>query len=721
MALSPSKNGKINSFKSIEFFSLLSDEKLESLLDGCKETVLNPGQILFREGDFGDSMFVVLSGELIIEKKNTKIADRSRGDYFGEMTLLEDKPRSATITATSRSRLLEIFKDQFHLHFASSPQSLLAVLKTVSGRSRANLNALDQGMKNLQTQKRLNANLQHLLDDASNEIYIFDSRSYRFMQINSRALKNLGYEIGEIARMTLFNVMQPATQDLFEDLIEPLRSDEKDEVVYKGEHQRKDGSRYPVEIRFKLQKSESPPVFVGIVQDISLLQELESKNANLTFYDSLTGLPNKDLILEKLDSELARENRGNKSVAVLLVDLDDFKTVNDSLGHSAGDKLLLSAAERLKKWVPPNGRLARFGGDEFIILLFDINVEIQASETANELLELFHTHFDFDGQKAYVSLSVGISYYPVDGRDGETLIKHADTAMYCAKSAGKNTYCHYRSDMEAQAKYKLILEWDLRKALEQNELVMYYQPKMALDSGAITGFEALVRWNHPSRGLIPPMDFIPLAEKTRLIIPIGEWILRTSCRQIKTWQDMGFAIKNTAVNLSALQFSQPDLVETIMGIIQETGIYPEYLELEITETVLMKNTEMAAAQLQQLNGMGMKISIDDFGTGYSSLSYLNNFPLNNLKIDQAFVKNITSEKDAFLARAIVNIAKALNLKTIAEGVETEVQKEVLRSIGCDVMQGYLLSKPLQEAEATKMLADCDSSFSPDRHFSKNSY
>ena len=704
MADSPSKDSKINSLKSIEFFSLLSNEKLENLLDGCKELALDPGQILFREGDVGDSMFVVLSGELIIEKENAKIADRRRGDYFGEMTLIEDKPRSATITAITHSRVLEIFKDQFLLHFASNPQSLLAVLKTVSERSRANLNALDQGMKNLQTQMNLNASLQHLLDDTSNEIYIFDSETFHFLRMNSRALKNLGYEKEEISQLTVFDLIRPMTQDRFADLIAPLWSDTKAEVVYEGVHRRKDGSHYPVEIRFKLQKSESPPVFVGIVQDISLLQELESKNANLTFYDSLTGLPNKNLILEKLNSELAREKIGNRSVAVLLMDLDDFKTVNDSLGHTSGDKLLLAATERLKKWVSPNCHLARFGGDEFIILISNIHVEIQAAEAANELLKLFHTPFKFDGQEAYVSLSIGISYYPIDGQDGETLIKHADTAMYFAKSNGKNTYCHYRADMEAQAKDKLILERDLRKALEQNELEMFYQPKMDLNSETIVGFEALVRWNHPNRGLVPPMDFIPLAEKTKLIIPIGEWILRTSCRQIKTWLDLGYSIKNTAVNLSALQFSQPDLVEIIMGIVKETGIHPEYLELEITESVLMENAEMATAQLQQLNKMGMKISIDDFGTGYSSLSYLNTFPLNNLKIDRAFVKDIASEEDASLARAIVSIAKALHLKTIAEGVETETQKEVLRSIGCDVMQGYLLSKPLKAEDATQLLS-----------------
>ena len=386
------------------------------------------------------------------------------------------------------------------------------------------------------------------------------------------------------------------------------------------------------------------------------------------------------------------------------MDLDDFKIVNDSMGHAAGDTLLKAAAERLKDWYSPNWCVARFGGDEFIIILADINNEVQAEKTASNLLKLFKEPFIINGQKAYISLSIGISYYPLDGDDGETLIRHADTAMYIAKDQGKNKYCHYLSDMETQAKNKLILESDLRKALEQNEFVLYYQPKLALDSETIIGFEALVRWNHPSRGLVPPLDFIPLAEKTKLIIPLGEWVLRTACKQMKIWLDMGFSIENTAVNLSACQFSQPDLVSMIGNIIEETGIYPENLELEITESVLMDNAESAAIQLRQLSVIGIKLSIDDFGTGYSSLSYLNIFPLNNLKIDRAFVKDITCEEDASLAKAIVSMAKALGLQTIAEGVETEAQKEVLRSIGADIIQGYLLSKPVPAEEATKLLS-----------------
>ena len=705
MSHSSSLDSKIESFKSIEIFNLLPDEKLELLVGKSEEVILNAGEILFHEGDSGDSMYVILSGEVAIEKENTMIACKGRGNYFGEMTLIEDKPRSATVSALTKSRLLEIMKDQFLLHFASNPQALMAVLKTVSERARENLTALDQGMKILKAQKKLNTNLQHLLDDTTNEIYIFDAESYHFINLNTRAIKNLGYGNSEITQLTLLDVIGETSRKDFEELMEPLLSGDIEETGFFGYHQRKDGSNYPVEIRFKLQRTESPPVFVGIAQDISRMTALKRENKNLTCYDYLTGLPNRQLILEQLNAELLQANKENKAVAVLLMDLDEFKIINDSMGHAAGDAMLRATAERLRDWSPSNCHIARVGGDEFIMILSNTDINSQAQEAADSLLKLFQNPISIDGQEIYVSLSIGISYYPLDGDDGETLIRHADTAMYIAKDRGKNTHCHYLSEMETQAKKKLILEGDLRKAMELNEFVLYYQPKLALDSETIIGFESLVRWNHPSRGLVPPLDFIPLAEKTQLIIPLGEWVLKTACKQIKTWLDMGFPIDNTAVNLSAHQFSQPNLVSMIGNILEETGVQAKYLELEITESILMDNAEMAAAQLRQLSAMGMKISIDDFGTGYSSLSYLNTFPLDNLKIDQAFVKNINSMENATLAKAVVTLANSLNLKTIGEGVETETQKEVLRSIGCDVIQGYLLSKPVPAEGATKLLAE----------------
>jgi diguanylate cyclase (GGDEF)-like protein/PAS domain S-box-containing protein len=704
MNTSISHDNKLDLFRSIEIFQLLPEDKLEDLANECREITKNPGEVLFREGDAGETMYVVLSGEVYIEKENTVVAQRSQGEYFGEMTLIEDKPRTATAKVGKETRVLEIHKDQFLAHFASNAQALMSFLKTGSERSREDLKALDQGVRVLKAQKKLNSNLHNLLDDTTSEIYIFDAEFCHFINLNSRAIKNLGYESKECAEMTPFDVISGMTRENFEELVKPLRAGLVEEVVFKGNHQRKDGSGYPVEIYFRLQKNETPPVFVGMAQDISQLKELESKNDSLIFFDYLTGLPNKHRILNELNSELLRAIMANKSVAVLLMDLDNFKVINDSMGHSAGDILLKVVANRLKDWSSPKCQLARYGGDEFIIVLSDIENKVQTERTASSLLKLFNEPFQINGQTVHISLSLGISHYPMDGKNSRALIKNADTAMYVAKSNGKNQYCHYNSDMQTQAKNKLILEEDLRKALEQNEFVLYYQPKLELESETIVGFEALIRWNHPSRGFVSPLDFIPMAEKAGLIIPLGEWVMRTACKQMKAWLDMGLSIKNTAVNLSPCQFEQYDLVSMIGNIIQETGINPENLELEITESVLMDDAESAAIQLRQLSAIGIKLSIDDFGTGYSSLSYLNSFPLDNLKIDRAFVKDITCEEDAPLARAIVSMAKALSLKTIAEGVETKEQKEVLRSIGADIIQGYFLSKPVSADEATKLLS-----------------
>ena len=535
MRYSPSLDSKIESLKSIEIFKPLPDEKLELLASDCLEVTLNPGDSLFREGDPGDSMFVILSGKIAVEKGKSMIARRGVGNYFGEMALIDDQPRSATVTALTESRVLKIMKEQFFLHIADNPQALMAVLKTVSEQSRENLTALNEGIKIFKTQKKLTADLQHLLDDTTNEIYFFDAESYHFISLNTPASKNLGYRNHEITELTLFDVMSDVTQENFEKLVVPLRSGSVEEASITGQHRRKDGSTYPVEVRFKLQTTETPPVFVGMGQDVSQLTELKNENKNLTRYDTLTGLPNRKLILENLNTKLLRANRENKSIAVLLIDLDEFKTINNSLGHKAGDLMLKAVAERLKDWSSTNCHVARFGGDEFIILIFGDHIETQAGKAADDLLKLFQNPFSINGQEVFVSLSIGISFYPVDGNDGETLIRHADTAMYIAKDKGKNTHCHYHSDMETQAKNKLILESDLRKAVEQNEFVLYYQPKLELDSETIIGFESLIRWNHPSRGLVPPLDFIPLAEKTKVIIPMGEWVLRTACKQIKTW------------------------------------------------------------------------------------------------------------------------------------------------------------------------------------------
>lgn len=704
MTTSPLDARKIDPLRSLDVFRPFTENQLEALVNECEEITLNSGEILFREGDPGDSMFVVLSGELSIKCGVMSVAHGNRGDYFGEMSLIDDQPRSATVEAIIKSRLLKISKDQFHRYFVANPQTLMGVLIKVSKRAQQNLKFLLQEIKLLQDQKKLNVNLQHLLNDTSNEIYIFSSPSFRLLSMNSRARENLGYEKEEITFVTLFDISRNLTKEKFEALVKPLRLHKKDRVVFKGVNRRKDGSEYPIEYTFKLQNSESSSFFIGVAQDISKLINIEEKYTNLTYYDSLTGLPNKNLILKKLNSELLQANETKNSVAVLLINLDDFKKVNELMGHQAGDNLLGAVAKRLEKWSSSIYPLGRFGGGEFIIILSRIKFENEVERAASTLIKLFQTPFSIAGLQTYVNINIGTSYSPTDGNDGETLIDNAETAMYHSKENRKNTYCSFSSDMGVKAKNKLILEGDIRKALEQNQFVLYYQPKFEFSSESIIGFEALVRWNHPTKGLVPPMDFITLAEKNRLIIPLGEWILRTACKQIKTWHDMDLSVKNMSVNLSSHQFNQPNFADRIKEIIIQEEIHPENLELEITDTILMENSEMVALQLKKLHGLGIKISIDDFGTGCTSLNNLNIFPVNYLKIEQVFVKDISSEEDASLAKGIITLAKSMNLKTIAKGVETETQKEVLRSIGVDIIQGYILSKPVPAEEATKLLS-----------------
>ena len=699
-----SPDSKRNSLKSFEVFSLFTNEKLKSLVNDSEKISMNAGEILFREGDTGDSMFVILSGEFSIISENTRVAQKGQGDYFGEMTLIEDKPRSATITATKNSQLLKISKEQFHLHFASNSQALMGILKTVSERARENLKFMGQGMKSLQTQKKLNTNLQNLINDTSNEIYIFRSSSFSLLSMNLRARDNLGYDKKEITCLTLFDLIDNLTKENFESLVKPLRLGKKDRISFKGVNRRKDGSKYSIEYTFKLQKSKTSSFLIGIAQDISILKNFEKKITRLNYYDSLTGLPNKNLILENLNSELIQTKGNDKSVTVLLIALDDFQTVNNSLGRAAGDNLLRAVAKRLQKWSSSKYPIAKLREIEFIIILPWINFESETAKTVSELHKLFQSPFSIAGQETHISISIGTSCYPTDGDDGKTLIEQAETALYFAQKNGQNANCSYSSDMDIQAKNKLILESDLHKGLQQNQFVLYYQPKFELASETIIGFEALVRWDHPTKGLLLPMDFIPLAEETKLIIPLGEWVIRTACKQIKSWLEMGLPAQNIAVNLSPHQFNQSNFVDQVGDIILDEGISPKHLELEITDTTLLENPEIVASQLEQLCSVGTRISIDDFGTGSSALSNLNIFPLSYLKIEQAFLKDISSEKDACLAQAIITLAKSMDLKTIAEGVETETQKEVLRSLGCDIVQGYLLSKPLPVEEATKLLS-----------------
>ncbi len=438
-----------------------------------------------------------------------------------------------------------------------------------------------------------------------------------------------------------------------------------------------------------------------------LVAHKDSQIERIAHYDPLTSLPNRALFLDRLEQEMARAQRDGSLVAVMSIDLDHFKQINDSFGHPVGDKLLQLVAQRLESFAQVGDTVARMGGDEFSFVLTSMKGVQEAGAVAQKILDSFACDpISIGDSDVFVAASIGISIYPLDGVDTTTLIKNADAALYHAKSEGRNNFQYYATQMNAMAWQHLSLKTELHRALEREEFVLYYQPKVDLASGKIIGMEALLRWQSPARGLVSPGEFIPLLEETGLILPVGEWILREASKQVRAWQKIGFQDINIAVNVSALQFRQPDFSGVLLDIFQKSGLDPGIgaLELELTESLLMNNVEVTVDTLNKLHEIGIQLSIDDFGTGYSSLSYLKRFPISSLKIDQSFVRDLASNKDdAAIVTAIIALGHSLGLKVIAEGVETVEQLTFLRKMKCDQMQGYLFSRPLPAAEMTRLL------------------
>ncbi|MGH7999826.1 MAG: EAL domain-containing protein [Brasilonema sp.] len=433
-------------------------------------------------------------------------------------------------------------------------------------------------------------------------------------------------------------------------------------------------------------------------------QQVEERICYQALHDLLTELPNRLLFNELLSTALPNAKRNDESLAVIFLDLDQFKSINDSLGHTLGDELLRSVAKRLRDALRAGDTVARWGGDEFTILLPRIHQVEEVVHVARRILQAFENAFYLEGNEFYVSASLGIALFNEDSDDAETLIKHADAALYQAKDAGRNNYQFYSASLSAKTPKLLIMEKSLRHALEREELVLYYQPRVNIATGKITGMEALLRWQHPEMGLVAPNVFIPLAEESGLIIPIGEWVLQTACKQNKIWQEAGLLSLTIAVNLSLKQFRQPKLVETVAMILKQTGLEPRFLELEITESTAIEDLYFTESVLQKLENMGVRLSIDDFGTGHSSLSRLQLLPLHNLKIDRSFIQNLTTDtKVAHIVKAIVGLGRSLGLRLTAEGVEKEEELEFLKSIDCEDVQGFLFYRPLPAEKATEIL------------------
>lgn len=446
-------------------------------------------------------------------------------------------------------------------------------------------------------------------------------------------------------------------------------------------------------------KSGQPECIVGMGRDITDRKEAENTIEKLAYHDLVTGLPNRTLLYDRLQSAISRADRDDQGLAVLFLDLDRFKAINDSMGHAVGDALLKLVAQRLLNCVRASDTVARLGGDEFVVLISALENDHAVGGVVMKILEDLSERFKIDEFDVYITSSIGIALYPRDGQDAEELLKSADMAMYQAKEAGRNTSHYFSPELNMRATERLLLENTMRRALERQEFFLTYQPQMELSTGHIAGIEALLRWRHPDLGIVPPDSFIPIAEETGLIVPLGEWVLAAACKQAVIWQEEGHPPLRIAVNVSARQFRQKNLGTRIEKILKETGLDPALLELELTESAVMENPDEAILTLRQLKKMGITLSIDDFGTGYSSLSHLKHFPIDRLKIDRSFVKHVTRDhNDATIAQAIIALAHSMQLTVVAEGIEHGEQMEFMAQHRCDTMQGYYLSRPIPAAE-----------------------
>ncbi|MFO1037672.1 MAG: EAL domain-containing protein [Geminicoccaceae bacterium] len=469
---------------------------------------------------------------------------------------------------------------------------------------------------------------------------------------------------------------------------------------------RRSGEIIPLEVEGRVVDQDGRRLLILAVRDITLRRQTEETIRSLAYHDPLTDLPNRLLFHDRLSQAIERARRNRQLLTVILVDLDRFKVVNDSLGLEKGDHVLRAVADRMTAALRKSDTVARLGGDEFMLLLLGTSGAEAAAKVAQKVLDCLRPPIPVNGHEITIGASLGIALYPHDGENAEELIKHADTALTLAKEQGGNHYQFYQVDMNAAAFERLMLESRLRKALEQGEFLIHYQPLVSLEDGGIIGVEALLRWSHPDLGLVPPGEFIPLAEETGLIVPIGEWVLNTACQQVKRWHRMGFTPLQVAVNLSARQFQQRNLVDMIAAALETSGLPAESLELELTESVIMRDAPETVRRLREITALGIKLAIDDFGTGYSSLGYLKAFPIAALKIDRSFIRDIDRDPNsAAIAEAIIAMAGHLRLVTVAEGVETREQLDRLRGYGCQQLQGFLFSRPLPADDLAALLRE----------------
>ena len=542
-----------------------------------------------------------------------------------------------------------------------------------------------------------------LFDNGTDAIALADAETGELIDVNHAMEELVGWQKSEIIGKSQ-KILHPPEPGAVSRSFEQHRTTRESEPI-ETQVINKDGTIREVEIKASSMNFDGRKVLLGFFRDISERKRYEAQFEFQAAHDSLTGLANRSLLSDRIELSIAHSHRTHRWTSVMLLDLDRFKLVNDSLGHDAGDTLICEVANRLSHCLRPGDTAARLGGDEFAVVMSDLSDEKDTIQLAQKLLDSLNQPVLISGRQITISASLGIAICPRDGESPQMLIRNADAAMYRAKELSGNSFQFYSPEMNVRMLERLELENGLRRALERKEFELHFQPQINMAQGHITGAEALIRWNHPELGLIPPGDFIPLAEETGLIIPIGEWVIDTACAQIRTWRSQGLPNIRVAINLSAAQFMQKNLPKLIAEAVHLNEIDTQCLELEVTESMVMSKPDEAILILKELKKIGIRISLDDFGTGYSSLSYLKRFPIDILKIDQSFVRDITFDPDdAAITKLVIDLAHSLNRKVIAEGVETEAQLLFLQNHHCDEMQGYFFSKPVPAIEMTQMLA-----------------
>lgn len=573
-------------------------------------------------------------------------------------------------------------------------------------QNHQNLQDLLQREKDAQSQTAEQLRLATRFCQNSNEAMVITDRQGTILDVNNAFCRITGYSREEVLGKTN-RILKSGRHD--ETFYQEMWRAVTEAGQWQGEiwDRHKDGNIYLkwITISGILDEEGQTTHYMGISTDLTGIKQTEERLQQIVHHDALTGLANRVLLRDRLKQAIHFAHRYRQCVGVLIMDLDGFKTVNDTLGHSLGDMLLMEAARRISSCVRSSDTVARLGGDEFTVVLPEVGAAENVAVVAQKIITAIAEPFFLEGHEIYLTTSVGISTYPQEGDTCESLMKHADSAMYYAKERGKNNYQFFRKDMSGNISEKLEIGTKLRRSIVNNELFLHYQPRVDLRSGRIVGLEALIRWKHTKDGLIMPARFIPVAEETGMIVPIGEWVLREVCRQNIQWERSEMGPLRISVNLSARQFHHHDIQGTVEGVLQETGMSPKLLELEITESILMYNVDEAIQTMRRLKQMGISLSIDDFGIGYSSLNYLKRFPIDVLKIDRSFIIDLTrNSEDEAVVNTIIALAKNLKLKVVAEGVETESQIDFLLRTSCDEIQGFFFSKPLSPDELEIFLA-----------------